>query len=120
METCPQISRSTEVCLHNTKRQKSFLRRDKHCRDSVCLEELFDFEDETGILDKLRTRYSQENFTNEADLKIIFADLIKHLCDYVNNNRHKPLTKEKFRKILNSKSDSKFQSLFFRCKFRCA
>ena len=62
----------------------------------MSLEDLFDFQDETGILDKLRARYSEENFTNEDDLKIIFSDLIKHLCDYVNNNRHKPLTKAKF------------------------
>ena len=50
---------------------------DDHSSHDVNLEHLFDFHDETGILETLRQRYSQENFTNEEDLKIVFSDLIR-------------------------------------------
>ena len=125
MEACLELFTSTQV----TNILFILWIIDDHSSHDVNLEHLFDFYDETGILETLRQRYSQENFTNEEDLKIVFSDLIResfkiypiwpkmgegiqigasleiilisnifevllrHLCDYVNNNGHRPLTK---------------------------
>ena len=78
------------------------------------LDLLFDFQDETGVLEKLKRRYAGEDFTNKADLKIVFTDLIRSLCDYEQNNTHRPLTKiDGYQHLTNMLLMGQFQSRNF-------
>ena len=67
--------------------------RKYYCSHNNNLDLLFDFPDETGILEKLKQRYETEALTDEADLKIVFTDLIRSLCEYENDKMRGPLTK---------------------------
>ena len=81
------------------------------------LDLLFDFKDETGVLEKLKRRYASEDFTNKADLKIVFTDLIRSLCEYDQNNTHRPLTKiDGYQHLTNMLLMAQFQSRNFYAK----
>ena len=53
------------------------------------MDELYDFEDETGLLDRHRQLFREESseescLSKELDIKIMFYELIKMLCDFQN------------------------------------
>ena len=57
--------------------------------DQNSLDELYDFEDETGLLDRHRQLFREESseescLSKELDIKIMFYELIKMLCDFQN------------------------------------
>merc|ERR1711936_1529378 len=77
------------------------------------LDRLFDFQDETGVLEKLKGRYASEDFTVKADLKIVFTDLIRSLCDWDcdQNKTLRPLTKiDGYQHLTNMLLMAQFQS----------
>ena len=81
------------------------------------LDLLFDFQDETGVLQKLKHRYAGEDFTSQADLKIVFSDLIRSLCDYDQDNTHRPLAKiDGYQHLTNMLLMGQFQSRNFYTK----
>ena len=83
------------------------------------LELLFEFQDETGVLQKLKHRYASENFSSEADLKIVFTDLIRSLCELDQKTDHRPLTKiDGYQHLTNMLLMGQFQSRHFYTKFK--
>ena len=99
MGACSQLSWAIQVeLLHYI---FSFLDHDKFLSyfssNQIEFEELFLFEDKTGILCNLRQMFTEELSSEEAatdqraeelDVKIMFYELIKLICDFENQNRN--------------------------------
>ena len=112
VESCVTISAQTQVnhCMSGQRREY----RKYYCSHNNNLDLLFDFPDETGILEKLKQRYETEALTDEADLKIVFTDLIRSLCEYEQSSNHRSLTKiDGYQHLTNMLLVGQFQSRNF-------